>query len=216
MRVCVCVCILVHVCVCIFVSIQYVLMCYFRLLQVVYYFIYLFLFCYDYYFQRLKQRVVDYAKKWTWSRSSEQFEDQFSVAHNPSCDFQTFDKKKKKSTGGLFNCFSVVRLHLWDRGGVDTRCVIENTFLWEHKVPAVMATSTGVCVSVLVCGHHPRELVSCCFMQEITQLNQAAGSGAADAVESQHTHKHKYTHTQTNTLTQPLHRHTHIPPFIPN
>lgn len=149
-----------------------------------------------------------------WTVKSEQFEDHFSFSHIHSCETKTFTGKKH--TAALFNCFSVVRLHLWDRGGVDTRCVIESTFPWERKVPAVMATSTGVCVIVLVCGHHPRELVSCCFMQEITQLNQATGSGAADAVES---HTTNLTPPHTPLLLHPIspvtwhsmpreHRHT--------
>ena len=109
----------------------------------------------------------------------------------------------------LFFCCEASPLR---QGAVDTRCGIESTFLREHKVPAVMATSTGVhvCVRVLVCGQHPGELVSCCFRQEITQLNQAAWSGAADAEVEAH------TYTLTYPTSPHTHTHTHTRPFTPN
>lgn len=43
-----------------------------------------------------------------------------------------------------------MRFHPRVGGAADTRCVTENTVLGEHKVPAVMATGTGVCECVSV------------------------------------------------------------------
>lgn len=90
--------------------------------------------------------------------------------------------QEKKNPAGLFNCFSVVRLHLWDRVGVDTRCVRESTFLRERKVPAVMATSTGVyvCVSVATTQGSWSAVVSC---RRLHSLIKQPISGADDAVE---------------------------------